>query len=248
MTAVTDDPNPASPSESATDAETEETSGSSLKMGNIPWSSALRNGALIVVLLGMLWLAFNVSLPSVEELQQQLDRWGSAAFVIFILIYAVVAVTPIPVTIMAVAGGVLFGVVEGSLLSVAGALLGSWAAYWLARGLGRTTASTLMGRHAETVEKQLERSGVAAVYFLRVMPGLPYWPVNYGAGAFGVTQRNFLVGSALGVVPGQVSLVAIGAFAVEPSYFTGIVLVAAWAAVLIMTAIAFRDLRRTTSK
>lgn len=213
--------------------------------GGVQWGSFIRNCALVVVLLLMVWLVVYVDLPSIEELQEIMERWGGAAWIAFILLYALVAVTPIPVTIMAVAGGVLFGVIEGSLLSVTGALLGSWAAYWLARGLGRETATKMLGKHADTVEKNLDQSGVAAVYFLRVMPGLPYWPINYGAGAFGVTQRDFLVGSGLAAVPGQVSLVAIGAFITEPSYLSGTVVVIAWTAVITMTFFAFRSLRKT---
>ena len=72
----------------------------------------------------MVWLAFNVRLPSVDQLHEQLDRWGSLAWLAFTLLYVVVAVTPIPVTIMAIAFrgfvsriAVLLGLVFGTLLS-----------------------------------------------------------------------------------------------------------------------------------
>lgn len=192
----------------------------------------------------MVWLVFHVKLPSLGELRASLEAWGGAAWVVFVALYTVVAITPIPVTIMAVTAGVLFGVFEGSVLSIIGALLGSWIAYWLARGLGKTTVVRLLGRHAETVEYRLEHSGVQAVYLLRLMPGLPYWPVNYGSGAFGVSQRDFLVGSGVSTIPGQVSLVAIGAFIAEPAATTGVIVVAAWVTVITMTLFAYRALRK----
>ncbi|MGO1539542.1 MAG: TVP38/TMEM64 family protein [Leucobacter sp.] len=210
------------------------------------WGSWLRNTALLVVLLGMLWLVFNVDLPSIDQLRSVSESWGGLAWVVFILFYAIVAITPIPVTIMAVAGGVLFGVIEGSILSVVGALLGSWAAYWLARGLGKETVHKLLGKYADTVEGKLEKSGAESVYLLRVMPGIPYWPVNYGSGAFGISQRDFLVGSGISTIPGQVSLVAVGAFIADPSIFSGVIVVAAWIVVIVMTLIAYRNLRKTS--
>lgn len=212
----------------------------------IDWPSLLRNIGLGLAVLLMVWLAFNVRLPSVDQLHEQLDRWGGFAWLAFTLLYVVVAVTPIPVTIMAIAGGVLFGVAEGSVLSVIGSLAGGWVAYWLARLLGRATVTKLLGRHAAAVEARLANAGSSAVYLLRLTPGLPYWAVNYGSGAFGVTQRAFLLGSVLGTIPGQVSLVAIGAFITEPSLGAGIVVGIAWAVVLVLTFLAYRDLRRTT--
>lgn len=212
------------------------------------WGSFLRNGLLVLVLLGMLWLAFNVRLPSIDELRTGLDALGWGAFIGFIVLYAVVAVTPIPVTIMAVTGGVLFGLVEGSILSIIGVLIGCWAAYWLARALGRTTVERLLGHHAPTVKQHLTNDGFQAVYMLRLMPGLPYWPVNYGSGAFGVSQRDFVVSSGLAAIPGQVSLVAVGALVANPSIGKGVVVMVAWAVVIAMTIWAYRSWRGTSKR
>lgn len=210
------------------------------------WGSWLRNTLLLAVLFGMLWLVFNVDLPTIDQLRAIRVSWGGIAWVAFILFYAIVAITPIPVTIMAVAGGVLFGAIEGSILSVIGALLGSWAAYWLARGLGKATVIKLLGKYAGTVERKLEKAGAESVYLLRVMPGLPYWPVNYGSGAFGISQRDFLVGSGISTIPGQVSLVAIGAFIAEPTIVSAIIVAAAWVVVITMTLFAYRSLRQAS--
>lgn len=212
------------------------------------WRSFLRTGLLVAVLLGMLWAVISLDLPPVEELRARLEELGWGARFGFIGLYAVVAITPIPVTVIALTGGVLFGVVEGSILSVIGVLIGCWVAYWLARGLGRPTVERLLGRHAPTVGHHLSHDGFEAVYTLRLMPGLPYWPVNYGAGAFGVTQRDFAVASALAVVPGQISLVAVGAFIADRSVVNGIVVAAAWVVVGLMTIWAFRRWRGTSEQ
>ena len=216
--------------------------------GGPQWATFARNVALVVVLLVMLWLAFNVRLPSIEELRHSLEQWGWAAWIVFVASYALVAITPIPVTIMAVSAGVLFGVLEGSILSVIGVLIGCWVAYWLARGLGMATVERMLGRHGPTVKNRLESKGFHAVYTLRLMPGVPYWPVNYGSGAFGVSQRDFVVASILATVPGQVSLVAIGAFAADPTVVKGVIVVIAWAVVLTMTIWAWRSWKGTSRR
>lgn len=212
------------------------------------WGSWLRNIALGIVVLVMVWLVFNVRLPSLDDLRARLEQEGSLAWLVFILLYAVVAITPIPVTVMAAAAGILFGVFEGTVLSVIGVLIGCWIAYWLARGLGKETVKRLLGRHASTVEERLGNAGFEAVFTLRLMPGLPYWPVNYGSGAFGVSQRDYLVANSIATIPGQVSLVAIGAFVADPSILHGAIVVVAWAVVITMTIVSVRRLRRATKR
>lgn len=100
------------------------------------WLSLLRNAALGGVVLLMIWLVFNVDLPSVDALQQMAADWGLLGILAFIGLYAAVGLTPIPVTVMAAAAGVLYGVALGSIVAVIGVTLGAWGAYWLARLLG----------------------------------------------------------------------------------------------------------------
>ncbi|WP_010524687.1 TVP38/TMEM64 family protein [Nesterenkonia sp. F] len=207
-----------------------------------------RNVLLVLLLLVMLWLAVNVRLPSVDELQGRLEGLGGVAWIAFAGLYALVAMTPIPVTIMAITGGLLFGVVEGALLSVVGVLLGSWGAYWLARALGRSTVRRLLGVHAATVERHLEDAGFAGLCVLRLMPGVPYWPVNYGAGAFGVPQRTFLVAGLVSTLPGQVSLVSVGAVIADPTVAHGAWAACSWALVIVMTVWAWRSWKGTSSR
>ncbi|MDN6489040.1 MAG: hypothetical protein L0K41_01250, partial [Yaniella sp.] len=51
--------------------------------------------------------------------------------------------------------------------------------------------------------------------------------------------RDFLLGSFLAVIPGQFSLVAIGALISNPNLFTGIVVAVSWAIVLLLTVWAY---------
>ncbi len=204
------------------------------------WAGLVRNIALVLVLLLMLWLAFNVRLPSLDELHAAIASWGWAAWLVFIGVYAVVALTPIPVTIMAVTGGLLFGFFEGTLLSVIGVLIGCWGAYWIARGLGHESIAKLLGSRYRTVERHLDQAGFQAVAGLRLLPGFPYWPVNYGSGAFGVSQRDYMAASTLSVIPGQISLVAIGNFISFPNLLNGIIVAVAWIVVFGLTIWAYR--------
>ena len=200
----------------------------------------------LVVFIGtLIWLSFNVNVPEPEVLREMIQGYGWAGWLIFIGITALIAITPIPVTIPALVAGSLYGVIAGSLFSFTGILIGSWIGYWLARLTGQDLTFKLLGRHGPTVKKYLGNAGFLAMCTARLMPGLPYWPVNYGAGALGVSQSAFLSATFIASIPGQISLVALGAFAVNQSLFNGIILVTAWITVLGSTWISYRYWRNT---
>lgn len=212
------------------------------------WESLLRFGGLVVVILAMVWLAFNVRIPELPVLRDQIEGFGWLSWLVFIAAYAVVGLTPIPISLMALTGGVLFGPVAGTLLSVAGSMLGNTGAYGIARGLGKETVLRLLGSHRRTVEKRLASAGFETLFALRVMPGLPYWPVNYGAGALGVRFSPFVTSSLIASIPGQASLVSVGAFAAEPSVVMGIVVLVSWAVVVALTVWAWRAAKGSSSR
>lgn len=203
---------------------------------------------LIVVIGVLIWVSFNVDVPDPDVLRNVIQGYGWAGWLIFIGITALIAITPIPVTIPALVAGSLYGVIAGSLFSFTGILIGSWIGYWLARFTGQELTFKLLGRHGPTVKKYLSDAGFLTMCTARLMPGLPYWPVNYGAGALGVSQYAFLSATFIASIPGQISLVALGAFAVNQSLFNGIILVAAWITVLVSTWISYRYWRNTQSE
>ncbi|QQD84440.1 TVP38/TMEM64 family protein [Jeotgalicoccus sp. ATCC 8456] len=188
----------------------------------------------------LIWLSFNVNVPEPAVLRDMIQGYGWAGWLVFIGITALIAITPIPVTIPALVAGSLYSVIAGSLFSFTGVMIGSWLGYWLARLTGQDLTFKLLGRHGTTVKKYLSNAGFLAMCTARLMPGLPYWPVNYGAGALGVNQYAFVAATFVASIPGQISLVALGAFAANQSLFNGIILVGAWVLVLISTWVSYR--------
>lgn len=203
--------------------------------------------ALVVVGATLLWIVFNLDLPEPAEMREIILGYGWAGWLVFIGITAAIAITPIPITVPALVAGSLYGLIGGTLFSFSGVMIGSWLGYWLARAVGQRITFQLLGRHASIVEKYLNNAGFWAMCTVRLMPGLPYWPVNYGAGALGVGQYAFVSATFLASIPGQVSLVALGAFATNPSIFHGAVLIIAWATLLTLTWVSYRYWRHTSS-
>lgn len=177
---------------------------SSFKNHNSIFSFRSIGSLIVLVVLGisLIWMSFHLNLPSPVEMRKIILSYGWAGWLVFIGITVAIAITPIPITMPALVAGSLYGLVEGTLLSFSGVMLGSWLGYWMARLVGQRITFQLLGRHSFIVQKYLSNAGFWAMCTVKLMPGLPYWPVNYGAGALGVRQYTFISATFFASIPG----------------------------------------------
>ena len=126
--------------------------------------------------------------------------WAPVASLFLMLIQAVVA--PVPAILVAFANGLAFGVVWGGLLTVAGQTLAAAICFWIARAVGRGPAEALTSSLGlQTTDRWLTRWGACGIIVLRLVPGISFDVVSYGAGLTGIRFAPFLVATALGVTP-----------------------------------------------
>lgn len=130
----------------------------------------------------------------------------------FVILYTVVVALSLPgASIMTLAGGFLFGVATGSLLTVIGATLGATALFLIARtALGdvlRRRAGPLLARMADGFGK----NAFSYLLFLRLVPVFPFWAVNLVPALLGMRLVPFVVATGLGIIPGTIVFAAFGA-------------------------------------
>ncbi|WNV77698.1 VTT domain-containing protein [Geodermatophilus sp. DSM 44513] len=201
--------------------------------------------ALLVLAVGLVAVvAAAVGLPDVARLRAGVAGLGPAGPLAFALLYAAVTLTPLPKTVLSAAAGVLFGLLTGVAVVLAGALLGAVAAFALARALGRDTVERLTGSRVARLDALLGRRGLPAVLAVRLVPVLPFTAVNYLAGLTAVRFRDYLAGTALGIVPGTVAFVTLGAHGSSPGSWPFVLAVLALVALSAGGAAAARRLRR----
>ncbi|MBT2596464.1 TVP38/TMEM64 family protein [Arthrobacter sp. ISL-72] len=71
------------------------------------------------------------------------------------------------------------------------------------------------GVKVQKLDEVLRRRGFAAVVGVRLVPVLPFTAINYMAGLTSVTWRPYFFGTAIGILPGTVSFVTLGAFGLQ---------------------------------
>ena len=68
--------------------------------------------------------------------------------------------------------------------------------------LGRDTVRRLMGTRISRLSVRVARRGVIAMIIVRTLPLAPYGVVNIVAGASHIRWRDYLIGTAIGMLPG----------------------------------------------
>ncbi len=178
----------------------------------------IRLGILVFLVAAAAAAVLVFPLPPVGEIRSYFGRtgcWGPAAFIVA---YAALTLAPVPKNVLSVAAGLIFGLGGGVTVVYAGAMLGSVAAFWLGRWLGREAVERFTGTRVEKVDRLLRRRGMAAIIGVRLVPVLPFTAINYAAGLTSLGWWQYLLGTAIGILPGTVSFVALGVFGLKPGW------------------------------
>jgi uncharacterized membrane protein YdjX (TVP38/TMEM64 family) len=132
-----------------------------------------------------------------------LRSYGVAAPVASLFLMLVQAVAaPVPAILVAFANGLAFGVVWGGLLTVVGQTLAAAVCFWIAHALGRGSVAALTtSLGLETADRWLTRWGARGIILFRLVPGISFDVVSYGAGLTGIRFAPFLMATAVGVTP-----------------------------------------------
>jgi len=120
-----------------------------------------------------------------------------------------------PVAVLALAGGLLFGLWRGSLYTFVGAILNCTLMFFLARYVGREKAEGLIRRKLspewqQKIQNLNSRGGFLLLVVLRLIPAVPYNLINYAFGLTAMSWQTYIIGSAIGIIPGTFAFINIG--------------------------------------
>ena len=189
-----------------------------------------------------------------------LGIWAPA---IFIAGYALSVVALIPGSILTLAGGAIFGLVQGTIWVFIGAVIGSLGGFVLARYVARDAVEkrTASDPRFATVDRAIGDNGLKIVFLLRLSPVFHFSFGNYALGLTQVSLRDYALGS-FGMIPatllyvyygkviGDVAALADGApeSGAEQLWITGIGLLATIAVTTVITRTAKRALAEATGE
>ena len=159
-----------------------------------------------------LWLGSLVTPQQIQDAVSQCGSWAAAAYIgLFTLLPAFF----FPVAVLALAGGLLFGLVWGSIYTFLGAILNCAVMFLLARYVGREkVAQLIQSKLSPLWQSRLQAlnssGGFILLIVLRLIPAVPYNLINYAFGLTGMSFRTYILASAIGIIPGTLAFINIG--------------------------------------
>lgn len=152
-----------------------------------------------------------------EQLRALAESYGAFSGIVFVFVYALVVAFSIPGAVfVTIAGGLLFGPYLSTVYVVLGATSGALAVFLAARYALRDFFRARVGGAVRRMEAGFRDNELSYMFILRLVPIFPFWLVNLVPAFLGVSIRNFVLGTFIGIIPGAFvySLVGDGAAAI----------------------------------
>jgi phosphatidylserine/phosphatidylglycerophosphate/cardiolipin synthase-like enzyme/uncharacterized membrane protein YdjX (TVP38/TMEM64 family) len=131
--------------------------------------------------------------------------WGPG---LLILAYLVGSLLAVPVTLLILLTALIYGPVMGAFYALTGSLLAASATYGIGAYLGGPTVERLSGGSVHRLSERLARRGILTVIAVRIVPVAPFTVINLFAGASRISLRDYLIGTAVGMMPGVAAMTA----------------------------------------
>jgi uncharacterized membrane protein YdjX (TVP38/TMEM64 family) len=209
-------------------------------------SRVLLMGAALALLI-LLGRQAGVYLPPFVTWVESLGVWGP---VVFVAGYVVAAVAFVPGSILTLAAGAIFGLGKGVVIVFIAALLGSSAAFLVARYVARPAIERRLAGNTRftAIDRAVGAQGRKIVFLLRLSPVFPFNLLNYALGLTKVRFRDFFIASAgmlpgtllyvyYGKLAGDVAALASGATVAKGSEYYAVLILGLGATILVTTAV-----------
>ena len=174
-------------------------------------SSLIRVGTVLIVCtaVAVVWSLLPTATWDLDAISAWMAPHRHVWYALPVVVFAFVALAPVPVMLLIAATGIAFGPLLGPIYAMAGCLASGSVGFGIGRWLGQHRVEQLGGERVVRVTNTLRRNGTLAVFFLRKIP-FPFTLANIIVGASTVTYRDFVVGTLLGMAGIVIGLAGFG--------------------------------------
>lgn len=207
--------------------------------------------SVIVFLLFCVLVTWYIGVPMVrfaenpEQFRSWVDSYGGWSRVIFLgMVVLQVLVAFIPGEAIELAAGYAFGVLEGTILSMVGIVIGSWLIFTLVRKFGIKLVEVFFDRKKISEARFLNTSKKTKVlsFLLMLIPGTPKDFLSYFAGLTQLTMKQWLIIVLAARLPSVLTSTVTGAAAGEERYGLAIIMLIVTSIISIAGILYYRRL------
>jgi uncharacterized membrane protein YdjX (TVP38/TMEM64 family) len=182
------------------------------RAGGSTLMNAVKIAIIVIIVGGSIWLlmAHSEWFEDPKLVKVEVLRWGLWGPVIFMVLYAVGPSFLVPGAVMTIAGGLAFGTAWGSLYSLIGGDAGALIAFAAGRFLGKSFVEQIVGERFQSMLQKIAKHGFQIIFYLRMVPVIPYNALNLLAGASPIAFRDYFWATMIGMVPGTILFAFLG--------------------------------------
>ncbi len=142
---------------------------------------------------------------------------GVGGAVVFVAVYIMACILFLPGFVLTLGAGAVFGVALGFPLVSLASTLGATLSFLIGRFLARDWIARRIAGHPRfaAVDQALAQGGWRIVGLLRLSPVIPFNLLNYALGLTPISLRDYVIASWIGMMPGTLLYVWLGALAGE---------------------------------
>ena len=155
------------------------------------------------------------SLDTLREQQDVLKAYVEEHLVLaicaYLLVYILVTVFMLPgAGVVTISGGLMFGLIPGSLATIVGATIGACILFIAARTSIGESLRARAGPFLTRMEAGFKEDAFSYMFAMRFIPAVPFPVANIAPALLGAKFRDFLITTSLGIIPGVIAYTLIG--------------------------------------
>lgn len=172
---------------------------------------------IIGIFVGVLfYLIFGFDIYSKEGLENFIITAGANKnfSLFFFLMTTILVIFFVPISWFSALGALLFGM-KGFFYVIAAGMVGATVSFYIARVFQEDVIKIINKIYykkerkisLEEVSLKIEEYGTGYVFFIRSMPFIPFSIANFISGVTSIRLKNYLLGTLMGLGPGQLATI-----------------------------------------
>ncbi len=161
-------------------------------------------GVFIVGIVIAYMTGFIDFIKDVDAMQAFFSELGIIGYVVYTIMYIIVAVFMLPASVITIIAGIVFGPVTGGIIALIGATIGACTSFIIARYIARDAIVSKFENNAvfKKIEKGAEENGVSFLILTRLVPVFPYNVQNYAYGLTSIQFASYALVTLICMAPG----------------------------------------------
>lgn len=173
---------------------------------------AMKIGLIAAFIVALIYLIMSLNIYNKESLTNFFERGSeNPNFAVFFTVFTTILIVFfVPISWLNALGAFFFGLRGFIYISIAG-IIGSTISFFIAK-VFQEDAMKIVNKiynrkerkvSLNEVTSKIDKFGMGYVFFMRSMPFIPFSVANAVSGVTSISYRDYLLGTILGLIPGQ---------------------------------------------